>query len=124
PVGLHGETQNVITGRDVHVVRGQRRPLLPAPGIRNRQRSGDVAAVDLEMEVAAGAAGGHAEIDIVRTGVSDTDGVLQPLARFGPADVVPFTLVAGFLHIDAPGAILVPEVRLSGVVISDTFAPL
>src|SRR5262249_45784882 len=95
---------------------------LPAAGVGDGQRAGDVGAVHFQVEGAAGAAGGDAKLNVVAAGAGDVDGVLEPLASLGPADVVAAARVGRGLDVHAVGAVLAAVVGCIGVVVGDALA--
>src|SRR6185295_6797658 len=77
-------------------------PGLPTAGVRDRQRSGLVDAIYLDVELAARAGRRDAHVEVIGTSRRDGHGIVQPLAGKCPGDVVPSARIAGSLDVD-PG---------------------
>ena len=72
---------------------------LPAAGSGSGDGAGDVLAIDVEVELSAGGLGvGDAEGDAVCAALGKIDGIIEPLAGSGPADVIAAAGVGGRLR--------------------------
>src|SRR5439155_22362319 len=100
-VAVHHELDEVLAGSELHAVLQDVGVLLEAAGGGDGQGAGDVLAVDLDVERAAGAVVGDAGVEVVEAGRGDVDGVAHPLAGVGVGDVVAAVGVGRGLDIDA-----------------------
>src|SRR5205085_9223949 len=84
--------------------------------------AGDVLSVEVEVEGPAVVAAAFAQVYGVFRGGGNVDGVVEPLARIGPADEVSAARVAGGAEVHVVGAVQSAGVARAAVVVGDAFA--
>src|SRR5206468_60448 len=85
---VEGEAENMHAGRKRDIVRSLVDVSLEASGVGDGNRSGDVSAIELIVKYSAGFWRGDAGGDEIEAGGRNVDGVFEPFAWIGPANVV------------------------------------
>src|SRR5205823_96871 len=101
--GIEGEAQHVSAGGEVDARLEDIGERVPGGGVGDLERAGFINAVDLGVKSSAERFAGGAKIEGVRAGLLDVDGVFEPFAGLGEADVEAAAGVAGGFDVDAFG---------------------